>query len=243
MSTEQIQRKKGKKSYSQLLEEYRGLLTKSAAVYVPELAYALRAENPQWTNEHIKNTLYNDLEGINTEKSIMVYLPQEFKDPRLVAQGKKARTAQLAQQNWVKQEKERALRLFQKVNIQVPEPPEPYEAPPTEEEEPDLDIGEPMLESYGDNVESALTLYGNINAPMRDLFRALTKKELPTSDAIDMILEYLKPSREFRKGIFYEIEHDMRISMYNAMVYTRDALNDTLRLLDEIQKQEGRLNE
>lgn len=237
MSTETIQqRKKNKKSYEELLNEAREIASKTAAAFVPQMADALREENPEWTNQEIKDRIETDCYGIWKESTIYQYLPSWLHNQEEVARAKK---------RWEKKHAEEQQALIKNINrfreLPFQEPSLPLSV--GDEEEPDEYIDEPMLESYGDNEESPLTVYGKINGPMRELFKALTNKELPTSTEIDLILEYLKPTREYRKGIFYEIEKDMRTYMYNAMVYTRDALNDTLKILDEIDKQEGKINE
>lgn len=235
MSTEQIQRKKSKKSYEELLNEAREIASKTAAVFVPQMADALREENPQWTNQEIQDKIYLDCKGIWEEGTIYVSFPSWVHNQKSVA------TAKKGWETRNERKLQEAKKLFGRLNENELKPLKLRHE--EEEEEPDEYIGEPMLESYGDNEESPLTVYGKINGPMRELFKALTNKELPTSTEIDLILEYLKPTREYRKGIFYEIEKDMRTYMYNAMVYTRDALNDTLKILDEIDKQEGKINE
>lgn len=234
MSTEQIQRKKSKKSYEELLNEAREIASKTAAVFIPQMAEALKQENPDWTNQEIKDRIETDCYGIWKESTIYKFLPSWVHNEKAVKTAVKAWESKNARKV---AEVRKNLSRFQEINLQEPT------LPILGEEEPDEYIGEPMLESYGDNEESPLTVYGKINGPMRELFKALTNKELPTSTEIDLILEYLKPTREYRKGIFYEIEKDMRTYMYNAMVYTRDALNDTLKILDEIDKQEGKINE
>ena len=62
--------------------------------------------------------------------------------------------------------------------------------------------------------------------------KALTQKDIPHL-VDDLVLDYLKPSREFRSGVFYEVDNNMRVSLYNVLTYVRDAIDDTLQLLDK----------
>ena len=233
MSTEIIQRKKSKRTFDEIVTEIRTILSKTKAVYIREMCEALRDENPDWENKEIQRKVESTCDEFGwNQDTVYEYLPGWIHNQT------KSRAQANAWERRHKQELEQAKTKFLSLSKVALKPAnisaKSYSI--AGDEEPDLDVGEPMLETYGENTESALTLYANINKPMRELFEALTKRQLPNADDVDMILEYLKPSREYRKGIFYEVEQDMRASLYNAMVYTRDALNDTIKLLDDIDK-------
>src|SRR5262245_9800039 len=172
MSTEQIQqKKKPKKTFDELVEEIENILRHTKAVYIEMMADALKYEHPDWENLEIQGKIEQVCIGRFNwkENTVYEYLPSWIHDQKKV-QREKAK--------WEKrheaQRKKAEQNLFRIASDRLDEP-----VLPLEEEEPDEYIGEPMLESYGDNVESALTLFGKINGPMNELFRALTKKQLP----------------------------------------------------------------
>jgi hypothetical protein len=55
----------------------------------------------------------------------------------------------------------------------------------------------------------------------------------PRTEVID---DYIRPSRERNKGFLYEIDEDMRISLYNGICYTLAILDDALEQIEEIEE-------
>lgn len=236
MSTEVIEqrekRKGNKKSYDEIKTEFLDAKSKVGYKYIPWMCEALKEENPEWTNQEIQGKIYFDLDGEFVHTYIRDKLPSWVHDDKAVKRVKKAWETRNASKLDASIKK---IEELSKIDIPVPHL---FSEDLGEGEE----LGEPLLESYGGRSENLLTLYSNIKQPCQDLFRALTNKELPGLYE-DIILDYIKPSREFRKGIIYDIDESMRVGLYNALTQTDHAIHDMLKVIDEVnndkQKKKG----
>jgi hypothetical protein len=77
-----------------------------------------------------------------------------------------------------------------------------------------------------------------IDKHCKDLFKGITQKDMPASGTprTEVIDDYIRPSRERNKGFLYEIDEDMRISLYNGICYTLAILDDALEQIEEIEE-------
>lgn len=115
--------------------------------------------------------------------------------------------------------------------------PEPVKE---EEEEPEVttggwSTGPSKYQKLGEETKSSLTKMGDVRDACRELWTALTDKEhMPHLDE-DLIVNHIKPTREYRKFI-YELDEHEQAGLYNWLVYTDAALHDMLEILEEAKK-------
>ena len=77
---------------------------------------------------------------------------------------------------------------------------------------------------------------GAISESAYKLFAVLTNNKSPPNDTDDLIVDYIKPSREFRRGLMLEVGEDRRIAIHNALHYASVAIEDMIEIIDEIDK-------
>jgi hypothetical protein len=59
---------------------------------------------------------------------------------------------------------------------------------------------------------------------------------MPYGATEDFILDYLKPTREFRKSLMLELSKDERTNVFNYMHYITQLAEDTINMIDEAEK-------
>jgi hypothetical protein len=227
MTTEQIQKKKLKKSYAQLLEEAKGIMSKTAAVYIPELCEALKSEQPELSNTEIKQQIELDLEGIWKPTTILTSLPSWIHDQKKV---------QASKLGWERQNTRKVIAAkkiiadLEKINL-----PEANIKQPDRTEEVDQEMHELGIAKFGDSDKSIRELKGRIYQSATDLFEALTDKETPPDESDDLIVDYIKPTREFRRSLILELDEGDRTLIHNKLHYASVAIEDMIKIISEVK--------
>ena len=80
---------------------------------------------------------------------------------------------------------------------------------------------------------------GSITYYAAGLFKALTEATHMPHDSEDLTVDYIKPSRQFRKSLVLELDEQSRTSVWNYLGSTDAALQDMLDLLEDEMKKEG----
>ena len=97
--------------------------------------------------------------------------------------------------------------------------------------------GDPLRQKYGENEDTLLTQLEKIRISAERLFKALVQKDMPRADQKyheDIMDTFIIPSREFRKGIVYELNERSRTILYNILASTEYAIFDTLDTIEKI---------
>lgn len=228
MQQQEQKKKKLKKSYAELLEEFMSTKKRIAVVYIPLLCEALKDENPDMKYTDIKDKIVYDAEQQGWDKQyILRCLPSWLveDDPR----------HKLAVKNWEKRHANQIKESYKKFDLytkQTPEPPEPKES----YEHEDLDLEGGRLAIYGEKGKLISQQKGDITYHTARLFEALTEIDhLPHKDE-DLILDYVKPTRQYRKSLILELDEQSRKTVWNALGAVEAVIQDTLDLLEEEQK-------
>lgn len=236
------------KKYDIVGMDIRKLMTASLAKFIPDLADALKEDwyphltkdmiqaNPK-VREEIAHKIVGDWskeendQGVWSSKGIGNYIPSWLKNPANIEAGKMGREVQLAQRYQKKVESQKE--VFDLIK-QLPKPPE--------ELKEDLDeviggwsTGPSKYHRLGDDKKSPLTKMGDIRDGCRELFFALTDRNYMPNEGEDLLLDHIKPTREYRKFI-HELDEREQVGMYNWLVYTEAAIKDMLNMLDEVRK-------
>lgn len=232
------QESKTKKSYFELMNEFKTVSKKMAVVFVPQLANALKEENPDWDIYQLKSTLLNDCveNGWNEqyiERVIRIHVPQlnegNINHFRSVNSWKTKHANKLIA----------ASQKFTDDTKDIPLPPEPKETTTEEEEEEKEQFNQELqglgLAPYGETGKSPHELTGDISEHAYKLFAALTNMKSPPNTSSDLLVEYIRPSREFRKGLMLEVDSRRRINIHNALHYASVAIEDMIEIIKEIE--------
>ena len=217
--------KRKKRTYAELLEMYKGLLTKTADAYIPELFEALHKERADWKNDELESKIVKDLEGINKPSTIHGYRPDWMKNPNRIRGGQKAATT-LTQKNYVRQQTREKL---EQIDEQTPEPEQDENSQTTTKGQP-LDQWE---DEHPEIAPSPFELIGEINKSIDRLWRALTGiRYMPTKED-NVQIDHIKPTRQFRNDIAKGSSETERTYLYNWLVWLRMAEDDMFNILEK----------
>jgi hypothetical protein len=225
---QEVRKKKLSKSYGELLGELKDLFQKTAAVYVPELCVALAVEHTDWSNREIQDKIYLDLDGIWAKSTITESFPSWIHKPGKVAGGKKAWETRNARKL---AETKKIFVSLEKVDL----PPPPATSPAKDDDE-EFEISEEMdakladmgMGRFGSQGKTLHGVLGDINLGLARAFKALTEsKYMPTEDS-DLIVDYIKPSREFRKSLAIELDDRRRTTLHNWLHYVTVVAEDMI---------------
>jgi len=236
----ELQRKKSKRSYEEILDEARSISKKTIAVFIPELCQALKDEDPELSNKEIQDKVLEDCEGIWVRTYIQHFWPdwirnQEFlKRAHAGQKGKQARKSSLA----FEQQREDSLKQVIKTFNRIPEPvilPEE----PEEEDNPIIStevVG--ITEPEEKELPTPLELYEHGVKSAEKLWTALTNKDkLIASDTIDVLIEHIKPTRQFRLRMFKGLDQARALHYQMVLIWLDKLIQDTLRDCLEMHKE------
>lgn len=222
------EQKTKKKSYEQLSQEVRDIVGKTAVVYVPELAYALKNEG--YSNQEARDKILEDFGDKHpwADNTIYEVFPIELRDPEDKKHGHRTSVSEVKRQT--------AIQELKQTFKPIPKPTEPVHER-VEETDDDIGLSE-ELQPIGENGKDTMSTYGEINAAARNLWTALTGKDnFPGFDE-DFIVDYIKPTREYRKKFILELKHQksdmLSLSrLKRNLVLADHVLGDMLELVDE----------
>jgi len=227
------QKKKLKKSYAELLEEFSNTKKRIAVVYIPLLCEAMRDENPSMSYLDIKARVVSDAvtQGWN-EPYVVRCLPSWVLEADPYRDYKHERTLK----SWESRNKNKLESLHRKValiNEEISEPPEPKQKEITEEA--DQQMHELGIAKFGESDKSVRELKGDITEAAAQLFKALTQKDDMPDESDDLIVDYIKPTREFRRSLSLELDETARTTIYNWLHYTNAAIEDMMQIISEVK--------
>ena len=105
--------------------------------------------------------------------------------------------------------------------------------------------GDPLRQKYGENEETLLTQLEKIGMYSERLYKALIQKDMPRADQRfdedeDIMDTFIKPTREFRQGIVYELNKSSRNILYNILVFTEYAILDMTNIIEQTWEEADR---
>jgi hypothetical protein len=227
--TMQEQKKKLKKSYDERLHEIKLQMRKTVGelgyLFIPELCELLKEEHSEYTNQQIQQQVTDDCCDIWETSSIYKYLPSWIHNQKQVEAAKKRWETKNA-------DKLKNLRnvskIFDKVDL-----PEANIQQPDRGEELDQEMHELGLAKFGETKKSLRELKGRIYESADYIFKALTDKDSPPDESDDLMVDYIKPTREFRRSLILELDEGDRTLIYNKLHYASVAIEDMLNIIKE----------
>lgn len=257
---EQERKKKTTKKYDAVAKKIRKLLSASAQTFIPELCEALKEDwFSEYTKERIKEVKeardnirdkvlrdwsyesggrYSE-DNIWSDRTIERWFPDWLRDP---VKQTDSHQEKLARMRETKLNKKLCLNQAQKEKLddiatKLPDnviPPPPSE-PSYEGEELDLEGGQ-RFTALGEKGKTPSYMKGNITYHSARLFEALTEIDhLPYKDE-DLIVEYIKPTRQYRKSLILELDEQSRKTVWNSLGSVEAVIQDMLDLLEEEMK-------
>jgi ParB/RepB/Spo0J family partition protein len=84
--------------------------------------------------------------------------------------------------------------------------------------------------------KTELTRMGDIRDASYAEWTALTGKEFMPHKTDDLLVDHIKPTREFRRSIIAGLSEDNRHGLHDWLSYTEAAINDMLTVIEEFDK-------
>jgi hypothetical protein len=224
------QKKKLKKSYAELLEEFKNTKKRIAVAYVPLLCEAMKDENPEMDYMEIKEKVVSDAVGDGwNEPYIIRCLPSWIveADPKRDMHHLRALKVAEAKRN----NRDLELKVLKLAQEPFTEPPAPRVKDTSEEL--DQELHELGIAKFGNTDKSIRELKGRIYQSATDLFEALTDKDSPPDESDDLMVDYIKPTREFRRSLILELDEGDRTLLHNKLHYASVAIEDMLNIIKE----------
>lgn len=232
MST--IQKQKSTKSYAELLEEFANTKKRIAVIYIPLLCEAMRNENPDMSYMEIKEKVVGDAveQGWN-EPYIVRCLPSWI----IAADPNRDYHRERVLKSWESRNKNKLKLLHQKaelINREISEPPEA-------KQEPGYSISEEKMDDlgftgYGEKGKTMFSILQEIKGGAEECFRGLCDdKTMPYADE-DLLVDYIKPTREYRLNIALELNKSDRADLHNVMHNLIEAAEDMIEQIEKADK-------
>ena len=78
----------------------------------------------------------------------------------------------------------------------------------------------------------------------KKFFKAHNQKPMPKSSDVAVEVDYIRPSREFRRGLVYDLDEDIRVQLWNRLTQTDHVIHDMLECMRNAENDaaEGRSN-
>lgn len=253
---QQQQRKQSTRNYDAVAKKIRKLLSATGQTFIPELCEALAKDwYPQLSKDQIKSNKQvrdeirdkilldwsKDLrvlsDNIWSDQTIIQNFPDWLRNPtqqdsteQTLQLAREARQAKINQKRLISErERQKLDQVATNLpdNVIIPEPREQVE-PVSDEELTDLGLA-----SYGSSDRTMHSIRNGIHEHARRLFAELCDgKEIPFADE-DLIVDFIKPTREYRSTIAYELDKPQRAHLHNVMVAVSEACQD---MIDQIDK-------
>jgi len=232
----------GKKTRQEVKEEFRKALNTTKQVFVRELAEAIRDENPQWygrenlfdeQRDEIREMIYADCEelGLNLG-SVKTYIPSWLQYEKRIQQtikGWETRNAKTL---------EKLQNKFAEIaKTQVTEPPVPKEQEDEDDKFSDVELHEMGLGKFAGSDKPMFSIVREIHTSAGQLFKILSNgKYSPTSATEDLLVDYIKPTREYRLSIALELSKKERAVLHNQLVNVIEIAEDMVEQIDKADK-------
>src|SRR5580765_2478708 len=249
------------KKYDTIATNVRKLLSASAQTFIPQLCDALRQDwAPELSDDQIRrqlkfqklirNKIYKEWskeggyseDNIWKETTIAAWFPKWLRNPVIEesnAENVKLATeaSKVARKTAISEREKNALERFATnlpKTVIIPKPKEPEEEQITEEFEEQMHgIG---LGKYGESGKTYFGILQEIHEGANSCFKNLCDgKPMPSIDE-DLLVDYIRPTREYRLGLAMEIDKSERVNLHNLMHNLIEAAED---MITQIAKADG----
>ena len=245
------------KKYDAIATNVRKLLSASAQTVIPQLCDALRQDwAPELSDEQIRKQLkfqklirnkilkewskeqgYSE-DNIWVEATINNWFPDWLRNPVQQTSMEEVRElAKIKRKSLISTQQKSALEKFATnlpKTVIIPKPKEPEEEQITEEFEEQMHgIG---LGKYGESGKTYFGILQEIHEGANRCFKNLCDgKPMPSIDE-DLLVDYIRPTREYRLGLAMEIDKSERVNLHNLMHNLIEAAED---MITQIAKTDG----
>lgn len=249
------------KKYDKIVKKIRKLVGASAQTFIPQLCKALRQDwYPYLSEEDIKqnkelrdsirNKIFNDWSyeslyhsGYNiwSDRTVLNYLTDWLRNPiqQETTKGALEKAYEVNQQKIAQkcaiseQEKEQ----IDKVATELPDTVIPEEDPKTGfSDELMHDLG---VAPYGETGKSIRQLTGGMCGGLLKSIAYLTNNDTRPTTRSDILVDYIKPSREFFRGLMLEIDSKKRAEISNYLYFIIKTAEDRFEIIREIDEKEA----
>lgn len=236
------------------------LLKATAASYIPEACEALRkdwnptmpdaifrqSENLALQKQYRQKILetfaveYNPTDGVWAEHYIQMYWPKWLTNPKQEEVAQKMQSAKEAKKvsNFIHFAQEQTKSL-DKIAAKLPEPPKIEASEPVFVEQ--QEETETQIEGTDEAEQKQFTIQrmdGELKSAEHSLWCALTgERNLPNSRD-DLINDHIKPTRQFRNNLFYELESMGTLGTvstnghYKRLTQLRTLIDEALEIIE-----------
>ena len=246
---------KSTKKYDKVTKKIKKLLGATAQTFIPELCEALKQDwYPYLTEEQIRNdkkirdsirdkiledwsneSMYHSEDSIWSNGVILRWVPKWLKNPSEKLTMETARDAKIKSKSQIS---EREKQKLEQIVEELPDSVIVQEEEPVPDEEFYGTLQELGVAPYGETGKSTRALTGDISEHAYKLFAALTNMSSPPNTSDNLLVDYIRPSREFRRGLMLEVDSHRRTAIHNALHYASVAIEDMIQIISEIDKQE-----
>jgi len=231
----QIQNQKGKSS-EELIQEAKSAEGKLIAIFVPLICAAIQEENPEFKLSQIQNAVVRrcGAAGLPWSREYIRHYWGEF-----ARSYEKTGKYKGVAADFKLDLKNQISKTFNKIPEQklVEPPKEKYTFVETEEEEDfEKDLHSYGMGKIGDSGKSVREVLGDVNEYCAGLFKALSGKDIPhATENMDLIVDYIKPTREYWKTYMEEADDRERRRTWNWLSAVVEMAEDRLELLKKIK--------
>ncbi|HEX7178371.1 MAG TPA: hypothetical protein VF220_01510 [Nitrososphaeraceae archaeon] len=254
---EEQKRKKTTKRYDEVCKRIRKLLDATAQTFIPELCEALAQDwYPDLSKDEIKNNSeardkirdkvfseWSNERGNDTpwgERAIRLWLADFVKNPDKQTDEWHNKLIDAAAESRIARKSAIDEREKQKLDKIADSLPNSVILPPEREQESESGLTPEVAQElgvskYGDTGKSRNQLMGAISESGYKLIAALSNNSSPPiSEEDDMMVDYIRPSKEFRKGLFLEADKRKRVEMHNLLHNVILIAENTIEIINEI---------
>jgi len=247
-------------NYDKVCHNIRKLMSATVQTFIPEACDALRRDwypgvSDRGVKENyrarqmVRERIFDDWskerngEGIWKESSIQVFFPDWLKtagfQSATMEKLANMRDGKLKKKISLAEEQKRALERFTTKlpeTVIIPEPEPEYQNVRVMGSH--LDEEEPMLRQYGNTNDRLMTLFGRINNAIDSVWESFTnsEKEHAPHSTEDIINDYIRPTREFRNMIAFELPRNLRLKLHEDCVSTKRMLDDMIKIIEDAEE-------
>src|SRR6185503_97856 len=258
----EINTDKPTRHYDAIATNVRKLLSASCQTFIPQLCDALRQDwAPELSDEQIRRQLKfqklirskivsewskeggHSEDNIWSDKTIPIWFPNWLRNPLQEEVGAKnlvRANEALAKKIAISKMQKTALVKFATSlpkTVIIPEPKQPQEKyTPLDDEELDKELHSMQMGKFGETGQSLRELYGDITHHSDGLFKVLTQKDMPYADNVDLIVDFIKPTREYWKSLMLEFDETKRTRLHNELSFLTELIEDRLEILSHVME-------
>ena len=256
---EKLKRRESTRNYDSVSKKIRKLLSATAQTFIPELCEGLRKDwYPESTQEQIKNNKEArdeirdkiQLDWSTTgqvlsenpwnESTINASFPDWLRNPTQQDSTEEARRlsreANIGKKISITEREKHKLESFVTTLPDTVIVPEPREKSSTAVDDDDERWEHSIPSKYreiGAKGKTVSEQLREVRAAAITLFQRLTEKQYMPGQDDDLVLDFIKPTREFRKALVLELDEHTKAHLYNDLGAVDAVVQDMLEIIEQ----------